>query len=473
MNLQDKYNSLLQILKELGGVVVAYSGGVDSTFLLKAAVDTLGAENVLACISVGPVEPEGQFERALKVAKSIGANLKAIEADELSDPNFTANKADRCFHCKSHLCRILLHIAEEQGFKHVVFGTNYDDLDENLRRHDARYPTADQLRSVTWQGRSGTWGKPANSIIGVGKDSEASESIIALLDEPDSRPIYFGVWGGSCDLAQALWKIKETRSVSEVEQLLAKVRVYLITLQDGTGQWLLDTFPKLFVISSRNTYKGMFGSADLTWVNTNIRNDHGILGAVYPTIAMGTKPGVKEGDSPSFLYLVSAVRGLNDPEQPNQPSWGGQFVRVDPARNHWTDHPSGGKTVRRWSEYFDNDFAARMDWCVKSYEEANHPPVVVLGHEADLKVRSGAMVKLSAQGTSDPDGDELEYRWWQYREAGSYDGTIEIRDAGKQDASFTVPGDAGKGKTVHIICEVTDTGTPQLTRYQRVVVEIE
>jgi uncharacterized protein len=128
MNLNGKYNSLEQNLRELGGVVVAYSGGVDSTFLLKAAVDTLGAENVLACISVGPVEPEGQFERASKIAKSIGAKLKAIEADELSNPNFTANKADRCFHCKSHLCKILLDIAKEQGMKHVIFGTNYDDL---------------------------------------------------------------------------------------------------------------------------------------------------------------------------------------------------------------------------------------------------------------------------------------------------------------------------------------------------------
>ena len=91
----------------------------------------------------------------------------------------------------------------------------------------------------------------------------------------------------------------------------------------------------------------------------------------------------------------------------------------------------------------------------------------------DLKVRRGARVKLSAQGTSDPDGDELNYRWWQYQEADSYHGAVEIQNAGKKEASFTVPNDAGEGETIHIICEVTDAGSPPITRYQRVVVEIE
>jgi len=128
--LTNKYASLQQILKDLSKVVVAFSGGVDSTFLLKVAVHTLGEENVLACMSVGPSEPTHQLQRAAEVAKSIGAELQTVEADELADPNFTANKADRCFHCKSHLCKTLLEIANERGFKHVVFGTNYDDLDD-------------------------------------------------------------------------------------------------------------------------------------------------------------------------------------------------------------------------------------------------------------------------------------------------------------------------------------------------------
>jgi hypothetical protein len=109
---------------------------------------------------------------------------------------------------------------------------------------------------------------------------------------------------------------------------------------------------------------------------------------------------------------------------------------------------------------------------VKSFEEANHTPVVVLGHAADLKTQPGATVKLSAQGTSDPDGDKLSYHWWQYEEADTYNGTIEIRNAEQQDASFIVPGDAGKGETVHIIIEVTDDGTPSLKRYQRVLISV-
>ena len=130
VKLQQKYNSLQQIVRKLGKVVVAYSGGVDSTFLLKVAVDTLGAENVLACVSTGIVEPKHVLQRAKRIAKDLGVRLQTIDTDELKDPNFVANKADRCFHCKSHLCQQLLDIADKKGLKHVVFGTNADDLDD-------------------------------------------------------------------------------------------------------------------------------------------------------------------------------------------------------------------------------------------------------------------------------------------------------------------------------------------------------
>ena len=82
-------------------------------------------------------------------------------------------------------------------------------------------------------------------------------------------------------------------------------------------------------------------------------------------------------------------------------------------------------------------------------------------------------MNLSAKGTSDPDGDSLTYRWWQYKEAGTFEGTVEIQNAENQDASFIIPDNAVKEKTIHIICEVKDNGNPQLTRYQRVIVEIQ
>jgi hypothetical protein len=131
------------------------------------------------------------------------------------------------------------------------------------------------------------------------------------------------------------------------------------------------------------------------------------------------------------------------------------------------------KPMWRWFDTIQNDFAARADWCVKPYEQANHPPVVKLAHDLNLKARPGDRVLLSAKGTTDSDGDALTYRWWQYKEADTYDRTIETKDTGKQDASFTVPNDAVKEETIHIICEVTDTGTPPLTRYQRVVLKVE
>ena len=130
MKLQDKYNSLQQSIKRLGKVVVAYSGGVDSTFLLRAAVDTLGAENVLACIGISPSLAESQYDQAIKCGKIIGAKIQEVKMEELSDSRYSANKADRCFHCKSHLYGILNDIAEEKGFDHVICGSNFDDKDD-------------------------------------------------------------------------------------------------------------------------------------------------------------------------------------------------------------------------------------------------------------------------------------------------------------------------------------------------------
>ncbi len=252
-------------------------------------------------------------------------------------------------------------------------------MDENLRRHDRRYPTADRLRSVTWEGRSGAWGTPSfgtpakalDEILGEGKDSEASNAIIRVVDRPDPRPVWICVWGGSREIAQAIWKVRATRSPAELQRFLRKLRLYLIAKQDVTTQWLLDSFPSLFVILSEKNYMGMFWSmpgsdqeiSDLAWIDANVRKGHGPLGAAYPRSGWDPSvPGVWEGDTPSYLHLVSGVRGLNDPEKPDQGGWGGKFARRHPNTNHWFDDPAGPQAVFRWRSQVQTDFAIRTGW---------------------------------------------------------------------------------------------------------------
>lgn len=261
------------------------------------------------------------------------------------------------------------NVANKQNILDMLY--LYDNVDENLRKHDKQFPTAETLRNVTWQGLSGTYGRPASEIIGAGKDSEASENIIKVLEKGDQRPVWFCIWGGSCDLAQALWKIKETRQASELKRMISKVRIYMIGLQDGSGQWMMDTFPELFIILSKGNYMGMFNNApgadsslsDLNWTNRHIRKGHGLLGAIYPESGFYPEtPGVWEGDSPSFLYLISAVRGLNNPEHPEQESWGGQFIPANTSKKHWVDAPAGVQTVTKWRKQVQEDFAMRAKW---------------------------------------------------------------------------------------------------------------
>ena len=242
----------------------------------------------------------------------------------------------------------------------------YDKVDENLRRHDPRYPAADTLRALVCRGLDGTWGKSVENNIGEGKDSEASERIIRIVDAPDPRPVWFSVWGDCSNIAQALWKVQKARSAAELQKFLSKMRIHQVAHQDDTIDWMMKSFPNLFIIYSKTTYQGMFGSSDtnsnLAWVNENIRQNHGPLGAVYPPAGIGCS-GVCEGDSPSFLYLVSAVRGVSNPEDPTQPGWGGQFKR-EGATNHYVDGP-GRQTISKWRPQYQAEFKERADWMVK------------------------------------------------------------------------------------------------------------
>ena len=130
VGIDEKYNSLKKILHSLGNVIIAYSGGVDSTFLLKAAVDTLGPDNVLPCIGISGSLAQSQYQIAMETAKDIGITVQQVNLDELRDKKYSANKADRCFHCKSHLFSVLSELASEKNIPHILCGSNFDDKDD-------------------------------------------------------------------------------------------------------------------------------------------------------------------------------------------------------------------------------------------------------------------------------------------------------------------------------------------------------
>jgi hypothetical protein len=384
--------------------------------------------------------------------------------------------------------------------------TAYGKVRNNLMLHEKGYPETDYLLDIVKAGF------PAYGLtaVGPGKDSEGSDWIISVVDKDDDRPVWIPVWGGTNCLAQALWKVKMTRTPEELEKFVAKIRVYAISDQDDTGPWIRKNFPALFYIvspgfpikgSSRYaTWSGIsgdkwhnFGGADFSivdnpWLDENIRKNHGPLGAEHPHTDV-----LMEGDTPSFLLLIN--NGLNDAEHPDYGSWGGRYEFYTPrtrkwflepeTRPFWTDtedevlgidgklHNTNKATIWRWRQAYQNDFAARMDWTIKTYEEANHPPVAALNHQNKITAESGEKVLLDAGGSNDPDGDELSYEWIYYREVGTFESNrpVQVQDKDQKRAHFIAP-KVSQPETIHLILAVTDNGNPALTRYQRVIVTV-
>jgi len=392
----------------------------------------------------------------------------------------------------------------------------YGAVRDNLARHEDGYPSTDELLAKVKSGR------PVYGMNGVGdgQDSEGSDWIIEVLERNDPRPVWVSVWGGVNTLSQALYRIRATRSAEAAERLYSKLRVYTISDQDDSGAWIRRTFTGVhYIVSPGDDY----GSATWTaingpmeginnevignrWLADNIQQGHGPLGAAYPDVSWGM-----EGDTPAYLSLIP--NGLNAPEHPDWGGWGGRYqlripdfhttkdggsdvVPEPETRGIWTDtidhwipyvynefgravRPSdtavtGNKaTIWRWREDFQNDFAARMDWAVADYQDANHPPVPVLAHPDHLTVKSGQGVSLDAGGTTDPDGDSLSFLWFHYPEAGSYPRPIQIGGAeNARTAHLTAP-QVERDETAHFILKVTDKGSPPLSRYKRIIVTIE
>jgi uncharacterized protein len=126
--LGEKHRRLRSLLAEMGSIIVAFSAGVDSTVVLKVALDALGPDRVLAATGVSPSLARRELESVKQLASLMGASLELVDTDEVNDPNYAANPTNRCYHCKTELYTRLTALAKARGFAAVVNGVNADDV---------------------------------------------------------------------------------------------------------------------------------------------------------------------------------------------------------------------------------------------------------------------------------------------------------------------------------------------------------
>jgi hypothetical protein len=311
------------------------------------------------------------------------------------------------------------------------------------------------------------------------------------VDRDDPRPVWYSDWGtdqggATNNLRRALERVRRERGQNGYAKFKERLR---IVVQDGIAQqitnapdwnfWLNTFQPPLDGKRWYHRFSALTAKAGGFDLKRDVLTGHGPLGALYPT---NTTHPQKEGDTMTFLYLVPT--GMNDPMQPTWGSWAGRYglnEKEKPRPYYWANQQDAWEgtthrdnTLKRWAVHLQNDFRARLNWCVVGPKKANHPPAPHCqgdgtGNILFVKARAGVPFPLSAAGTTDADGDRVGYRWYVYPEAGTYAGKAIIDDATSAKATLHLPADVG-GRTIHVILEVTDNGAPPLTRYRRVVV---
>ena len=344
------------------------------------------------------------------------------------------------------------------------------------------WPSADYIKSRAVMGSE----RGGIKVIGEDNDSPGSELLIQLADEDDPRPIYVAAWGGANTLAQAIWRVKQTRSAEELKRFANKFRIYTITDQDmqfnmrmdrvcSSHMWLRQEFKDdLQFVWDEGTWQEQCELGKRNWQlhQDNIQGK-GALGREYPDYKWGV-----EGDTPSFLYVMP--NGLNDPEDPHQAGWAGYHERglcADSLTTAWTSWQepvisiSVGYKTRFYPDEI-NDFMARMQWADEG--QGNHnPQVVINGCEGlqpiHIQAKAGDSIRLDASSSIDPDGDKLTFLWWQQPEIGKAKATVN--PSNQSIATIQIPSEV-TSDTIHIICEVHDEGPFHLVSYRRIIFEI-
>lgn len=402
--------------------------------------------------------------------------------------------------------------AKGERFIHDIV-ENYEKVYTNLKVHNKNYPSPSELKSKVRFGNIEFEGD-------FSKDTPGSDLIKSLLLDDNKEPLYIMAWGGQSTIARALKSIEDQYGNSNEWQDIRKKIINKVILlpsgdQDNTYvNYIKPNWPDI-------DYRQMGGGPNYgygaqlkatseniayttsSWMTENITS-RGPLGSYYRVWGDGKqmvkgdvfdyfgfsgkntdeelkKMGyivwmpsqekgswLSEGDNPTFMNMLD--NGLRAYVQGSFGGWGGK--QIAPVYNF--DFPNSEDKDNPFPNFWpaaQRDFAARMKWSVTDkYKDANHEPDVRIKGSINITGQPGQKVLL--KGTvSDPDGDAVSTRWWQFK-VGSYPGDVMIASPEKKSTEIKIPDDALSGQTIHLIFEATDIGTPRLTRYQRVVITV-
>ena len=405
----------------------------------------------------------------------------------------------------------------------------YGDIVSNLRVHDPNFPSEQELLSKVAVGN-------IDFENDFSKDTPGSDLIKSVLLDADERDVWLQAWGGQNTIARALLAIEnQYKGTAQWEAIRAKVidKAIIATIgnQDNAyADYIGVAWPEIRVYQWGNAFTTWVATARngnvpeiaqyfrAAWWTENMWRDHGPLLQDYHVIgdgrylegesdAPGWQPGLAgvvypietwrifgfggpfeqfdfggEGDTPSFLGLLNS--GHRFLEDPSLGGWGGRLDNSDAAPTQFTvqgdlnpvtNRIQTGYSISRWVPDAARDFAARADWGVtSSFEDANHAPTVALSAE-DLTASPGETVKVLSQ-VRDRDGDDVDRRWWVYKEASTVTAEPGIRTAGQgtaQNAFITVPADAQPGQRIVVMLTATDDGEHSLAKQGQVVITVK
>lgn len=204
-NLKTKKKHLVSLLEQFEALIIAFSGGVDSTFLLAVAHETL-KKNIVAITAKSPVHPSWENQAAIAFAQDLGVQHMVIQSRELSQPDFKANTKDRCYICKKYLFEDLLKIAQDLGIEHVAHGGNVNDLDDFRPGFTAAYEmkimaplvdaglNKDDIRALSKQMKLKTWNKPPMACLAtrIPYGTPITEEALNMVDQAELAVLSLG-----------------------------------------------------------------------------------------------------------------------------------------------------------------------------------------------------------------------------------------------------------------------------------------